>query len=105
MFFIDNGENKLAPFGVPALDFKGEALTFKATTSGILTTLQHCIDMFQSREESWKRRFDKVPFIYYLFYVKNKSPLMDYFFMKFVFHKHLRAFARDSLLNTGKNLF
>ena len=42
------------------MDFKGEALTFKATTSGILTTLQHCIDLMQQREEAWKKRLDKV---------------------------------------------
>lgn len=40
-------------------DFKGEAITFKATTAGILATLTHCIDMMQQREENWKRRLEK----------------------------------------------
>jgi len=40
-------------------DFKGEAITFKATTAGILATISHCIDLMQQREEVWKRRFDK----------------------------------------------
>ena len=40
-------------------DFKGEAITFKATTAGILATLTHCIDLMQQREENWKRRLEK----------------------------------------------
>jgi collagen type IV alpha-3-binding protein len=39
-------------------DFKGEALTFKATTAGVIATLSHCIETMQQREESWKRRFE-----------------------------------------------
>ncbi|KAK7165005.1 hypothetical protein R3I94_003400 [Phoxinus phoxinus] len=45
-----------APVGI---DFKGEAITFKATTAGILSTLSHCIDILVKREESWQRRLDK----------------------------------------------
>ncbi|XP_067294297.1 ceramide transfer protein isoform X2 [Pseudorasbora parva] len=45
-----------APIGI---DFKGEAITFKATTAGILSTLSHCIDILVKREESWQRRLDK----------------------------------------------
>lgn len=41
------------------MDFKGEALTFKATTSGILSTLQHCIDLMQQRDEAWRRKLEK----------------------------------------------
>lgn len=43
-----------------AIDFKGEALTFKATTSGILATLSHCIDLLTKKEEYWKRKYEKV---------------------------------------------
>ncbi|XP_056314458.1 ceramide transfer protein isoform X2 [Danio aesculapii] len=43
----------------PGIDFKGEAITFKATTAGILSTLSHCIDILVKREESWQRRLDK----------------------------------------------
>lgn len=46
-----------APVGI---DFKGEAITFKATTAGILSTLSYCIDILVKREESWQRRLDKV---------------------------------------------
>lgn len=49
----------LAQHGAHAMDFKGESLTFKATTAGILATLSHCIELLTQREESWKRRLDK----------------------------------------------
>ncbi|KAL2079689.1 hypothetical protein ACEWY4_025433 [Coilia grayii] len=44
---------------VNGIDFKGEAITFKATTAGILSTLSHCIELMVKREESWQRRLDK----------------------------------------------
>lgn len=40
------------------MDFKGEAITFKATTAGILATITHCIDLMQQREESWRKRLE-----------------------------------------------
>ena len=52
--------NILQQHGAHAIDFKGESFTFKATTAGILATLSHCIDLMQQREDSWKRRLDKV---------------------------------------------
>lgn len=42
------------------IDFKGEAITFKATTAGILSTLSHCIELMMKREDSWQKRLDKV---------------------------------------------
>lgn len=50
----------LTPRGINGIDFKGEAITFKATTAGILATLSHCIDLMVKREDSWQRRLDKV---------------------------------------------
>lgn len=50
----------LTPKGINGIDFKGEAITFKATTAGILATLSHCIDLMMKREDSWQRRLDKV---------------------------------------------
>lgn len=38
---------------------KGESITFRATTSGVLTTLQHCLDIIKERDESWKKRMDR----------------------------------------------
>lgn len=45
--------------GRHAVDFKGEAFTFKATTAGILATLSHCIELMGQREDSWRRRLEK----------------------------------------------
>lgn len=50
----------LNPKGINGIDFKGEAITFKATTAGILATLSHCIDLMAKREDSWQKRLDKV---------------------------------------------
>lgn len=45
--------------GINGIDFKGEAITFKATTAGILATLSHCIDLMVKREDNWQKRLDK----------------------------------------------
>ncbi|XP_065516591.1 ceramide transfer protein-like isoform X5 [Lathamus discolor] len=47
------------PKGINGIDFKGEAITFKATTAGILATLSHCVELMVKREESWQKRLDK----------------------------------------------
>ncbi|XP_067666749.1 ceramide transfer protein-like [Haliotis asinina] len=49
----------LQQHGGHAVDFKGEAFTFKATTAGIVATLSHCIDLMQQREEAWKKRLER----------------------------------------------
>uniref|UniRef100_A0AAY4A2U7 Ceramide transfer protein n=1 Tax=Denticeps clupeoides TaxID=299321 RepID=A0AAY4A2U7_9TELE len=58
-----SSKEKLFPQGsyreVNGIDFKGEAITFKATTAGILSTLSHCIELMVRQEESWQRRLDK----------------------------------------------
>lgn len=46
--------------GAHAIDFKGEAITFKATTAGILSTLSHCLELMRQREEAWKKRLERV---------------------------------------------
>ncbi|XP_062310652.1 ceramide transfer protein isoform X1 [Osmerus eperlanus] len=48
-----------SPKGINGIDFKGEAITFKATTAGILSTLSHCIELMMKREDSWQKRIDK----------------------------------------------
>lgn len=45
--------------GLNPIDFKGEAITFRATTAGVLTTLQHCVDIIVQKDESLKRKLDK----------------------------------------------
>ncbi|XP_032874527.1 ceramide transfer protein isoform X1 [Amblyraja radiata] len=63
--FIHNNGSKeklfpcVTPKGINGLDFKGEAITFKATTAGILATLSHCIELMVKREDSWQKRIDK----------------------------------------------
>ncbi|XP_008421616.1 collagen type IV alpha-3-binding protein-like isoform X2 [Poecilia reticulata] len=63
--FLHNNSSKeklfqsLNPKGINGIDFKGEAITFKATTAGILATLSHCIDLMVKREDSWQKRLDK----------------------------------------------
>lgn len=49
----------LQQHGGHAIDFKGEAFTFKATTAGIIATLSHCIELMGQREEAWKKKIDK----------------------------------------------
>lgn len=44
---------------LPVVDFKGEAITFRATTAGVLETLAHCIDLVSQREESWRKRLER----------------------------------------------
>ncbi|XP_047674033.1 ceramide transfer protein isoform X2 [Tachysurus fulvidraco] len=45
--------------GCIGIDFKGEAITFKATTEGILSTMSHCIDIMVKREKTWQKQLDK----------------------------------------------
>lgn len=42
-----------------SVDFKGEAITFKATSEGVLATLQHCLELMTQREDAWRRRWEK----------------------------------------------
>ncbi|XP_030372401.1 collagen type IV alpha-3-binding protein isoform X2 [Scaptodrosophila lebanonensis] len=45
--------------GLKAIDFKGESITFRATTSGVLSTLQHCLEIIAESDESWKRKLER----------------------------------------------
>lgn len=38
---------------------QGEAITFRATTAGVLTTLQHCLEVINHRDESWRRKLER----------------------------------------------
>jgi len=85
--FISYGLSKLSAVsilqqhGAHAIDFKGEAYTFKATTTGIIATLSHCIDLMSQREESWKKRLERVRWcltqcLLHLIMI-SKSPAVD----------------------------
>ncbi|EFN72983.1 Collagen type IV alpha-3-binding protein [Camponotus floridanus] len=55
-------EKKIETMFNPAeqsVDFKGEAITFKATSEGVLATLQHCVELMIQREDAWRRRWEK----------------------------------------------
>ncbi|XP_014665213.1 PREDICTED: collagen type IV alpha-3-binding protein-like [Priapulus caudatus] len=52
-------QETLAVHAAHSIDFKGEAITFKATTAGIIATLSHCIELLTQREDSWKKRLEK----------------------------------------------
>lgn len=41
------------------LPFKGESITFRATTAGVLTTLQHCLEIIAENDETWKKKVDR----------------------------------------------
>lgn len=59
---ISSKENKVETMFNPAeqsVDFKGEAITFKATSEGVLATLQHCVELMVQREDAWRRRWEK----------------------------------------------
>ncbi len=51
------------------IDFKGEAITFKATTAGIIASMSHCIDLMNKKEEYWKAKFEKVSYCSQLVYL------------------------------------
>lgn len=73
--FIDDENDDLAATPTPSnmfpksnmastgIDFRGEAITFKATTAGVIQVLSHCIELMTKREEHWKARLEKVRFI------------------------------------------
>lgn len=49
----------LQQHGGHAVDFKGEAFTFKATTAGIIATMSHCIELMSQREDAWRKRHER----------------------------------------------
>jgi len=61
IYFDFCAEHNIVDENMPtdAVDFRGEALTFKATTQAVLTTMQHCIEMFVQREDMWKKKFER----------------------------------------------
>jgi hypothetical protein len=40
--------------------FSDVALTFKATTDGVIHNLAFCIELMQKREDIWKKKYEKV---------------------------------------------
>ncbi|XP_077298873.1 ceramide transfer protein isoform X2 [Arctopsyche grandis] len=55
----EDGQSPPMPAELSPVDFRGEAITFKATASGVLATLQHCAELLQQREDYWKVRMER----------------------------------------------
>lgn len=55
----DANKARIEDHAAMGLDFKGEAFTFKATTTGILHNLALCIEIMQQREDFLKKKLDK----------------------------------------------
>ena len=49
-----------SPSDVSGVDIRAEAVTFKATTAGLISALSQCIELVNRREESWQKKLDKV---------------------------------------------
>ena len=52
-------DEMIAEQGAQAVDFRGEALTFKATTAGVLARLQDCLDLFVQSQDSWRKKLER----------------------------------------------
>lgn len=56
---VTTNDETLAKGKQAAVDFKGEAMTFKATSGAVLTGLAQCIEAISKREEMWRRKLEK----------------------------------------------
>lgn len=45
--------------GLEAADFKGEAITFRETTSAVLQSLNQCLEIVMQKEDVLKKKLDK----------------------------------------------
>ncbi|KAF6216601.1 hypothetical protein GE061_000945 [Apolygus lucorum] len=52
-------EEAVSNGSISAVDFKGEAMTFKATSGAVLASLAQCIDAVCQREEMWRRKLER----------------------------------------------
>lgn len=52
-------QNLETEHGLRAVDFKGEAITFRETTSAVLTTLNHCLEIIMNKEDGLKKKLDR----------------------------------------------
>lgn len=51
-------ETMEAESGLKTVDFKGEAITFRETTSGVLESLNNCLEIIVQKEENVKKKLD-----------------------------------------------
>lgn len=52
-------QNLETEHGLRAVDFKGEAITFRETTSGVLAALNNCLEIIAQKEDALKKKMDK----------------------------------------------
>lgn len=52
-------QNLEAEHGLRSADFKGEAITFRETTSAVLLSLNHCLDIIMQKEDGTKKKLDR----------------------------------------------
>ncbi|CAF4247928.1 unnamed protein product [Rotaria socialis] len=57
--YLGIDRSALGDHAAMAVDFKGEALTFKATTDGVIHNLTFSIELMQKREETWRIKYEK----------------------------------------------
>ncbi len=60
-----------APLDLANVDFKGEAITFKATTAGVISSLSYCLELMNKREEYWQKKFEKVFLLYLVLHLNS----------------------------------
>lgn len=48
-----------SPSDVAGMDIRAEAVTFKATTTGLISTLSQCIELMSKKEETWQKKLEK----------------------------------------------
>jgi len=56
---VSNHLNEVEIDKLSPMDFKAEAITFKATANGVLFSLATCIEIFTRSEEHWRKKLEK----------------------------------------------
>lgn len=52
-------QNLETEHGLRTIDFKGEAITFRETTSAVLITLRSCLEIIILKEDGLKKKLDR----------------------------------------------
>lgn len=56
---LDAGVQNLETNGLGAHDFKGEAITFRETSSGVLSSFNDCLDIIMQKEDGLKKKLER----------------------------------------------
>lgn len=74
--FSTAGSTPTSPIINARHDFRAEVATFKATSTGIISTLSYCIEAMIKKEEHWQKRLEKV-LQYHLQIILNSTMLFS----------------------------